>query len=444
MPDSIRKLTINEVVKNQLCNSCGACAAVCRYNSISFYETVGGHLFPEIDQATCTHCGICYDVCPGINLRDSLLRRMPDEPFIGDYINTYAGTALNKELFNNAQSGGVVSALLAYALESNQINGALTVYMQEGNPPRPITRIAKNLTELYHSQKSKYSPVPVLTELAQLKEFSGRIAVVGTSCQIHGLYNILDLYPGLQQKIAFSIGLICDRVMTCAAIDYLLYKANFLGKKSLLHFRDKAVSGFPGNVHVISELSSSVVMPAKTRIQIKPYLTPPRCRICFDKMNVFSDITVGDPHGIKDADRSHGESSVITRTKIGARLLKEASDQKAVTIRSVNYEQIIKGQGIIRKMREWHGFAKVWKELGKPFPEQYNHIKSPEEKKLVGLNGLRKNLQFSLHLDLFTSREALIKHVAKTVRKKKIKKVFLLPFKLFSITIKKSLELIGK
>jgi coenzyme F420 hydrogenase subunit beta len=356
---------ISTIAQAKLCNTCGACFGVCRANAIHYEETLGGYYLPMIDEKTCIACGLCLEVCPGIHFGVTLMSVMPENPFAGCALETFVGKATDKQIYDNSQSGGIVSALLLHALENGIITGAVTVTMVSGAPPRPVGKIVKTRKNILNAQKSKYCPVPVLGFLKELKNHDGSVAVVGTSCQIHGLKNVLDKKPKLQKKIAFTIGLVCDRVLTYNALDYLYGKAGNDNNKEpgILYFRDKSASGYPGDVHFCSISGKSVVMPAKIRMQIKDFFTPVRCRLCFDKMNVFSDITVGDPHGVNRVDRERGESMLVARTEIGLETVHSAKKAGVINVRPSDYVQILKGQGILR----------VEKEINCTFPCQFGY-----------------------------------------------------------------------
>jgi coenzyme F420 hydrogenase subunit beta len=108
---------------------------VCPNDAIHYAETKGGYLLPVVNETTCNNCGICHDVCPSIHFGETLVSSMPEDPFAGIAMDTFVGKATNKFLFNNSQSGGIVSALLVHALETGKISGAVTVAMQAGPPP---------------------------------------------------------------------------------------------------------------------------------------------------------------------------------------------------------------------------------------------------------------------------------------------------------------------
>ena len=423
-------ITLSDIINNKLCNTCGGCYGICPTQAIRFEETIGGYYLPVIDENLCTFCGLCVEICPGIGLSNFLLENLPDDPFAGKFLGAYVGRATNKRFFDNSQSGGIVSALLAHALRTGVINGAVTVYQKSGSPSRPMVQIAKNNQEIFQSQKSKYYPVPLLCFLRDLKQTDCPLAVVGTSCQIHGLRNILEKIPTLKTKIAFTIGLVCDRVLTYAALDFLLEKSG-LDRNNIerVHFRDKSVSGYPGDVHFLSNCGKSVVLPSSHRMRIKDFFTPARCRICFDKMNIYSDITVGDPHGLDGINRKLGESMFVVRTEVGRDVVQAAKDDAAIDIHPTQYDKVLKGQGMNQKRNQWRGYIDGWKISELEVPNFYNLVKqktiAPEN-----IKNFLRDLQYSFSLDESSSRESLIRQVNKILKRKQIVDTLLFPAQL--------------
>lgn len=435
----MNKQNISLVASSKLCSTCGGCYAVCPVRAIKYQETVGGYCLPVVDEETCNHCGLCWDVCPGIHFGETLASSMPDDPFVGAVQNAFVGKATAKKFFDNSQSGGIVSALLAHALETGIINSAVTVAMEKGNPPRPMVMISKSFQEIYYSQKSKYCPVPVLGFFRRLRENDAPIAIVAISCQIHGLYNILDKLPKLRNKIVFTIGLVCDRVLTYAALDCLIVKSAIKRDAPLgFHFRDKMPSGYPGDVHVFSDNGTAKIMPATARIQIKDYFTPARCRLCFDKMNVFSDITVGDPHGLSNVDRKRGASMLLVRTEKGMEVVDSAINSKDIDIRPVAYKEVLKGQKIEKKREQWRGYVEAWKETGRCLPDFYKQVQKYTPT-LINRNGYIADLDYSLKLDNFSSRGNLIAYVEKDLKRKKMLNRIFYPIRIGKLIVKKFL-----
>jgi coenzyme F420 hydrogenase subunit beta len=418
---------VSGVRLNHLCNACGGCQWVCPASAIRYNETVGGYLVPEIDEQSCNGCGLCLSICPGSGFGESLIAKIPDDPFVGVIEHSYVGKATDQNVHRSAQSGGAVTALLGSALLRDAISAAVTVTMVD--TLRPDVMLAYSIDELSASQKSKYCPVPILGFLDKIGNSSLPVAVVGLPCHLHGLSNILQLYPSLKPKIAFTIGLICDRVMTFAAIDYLIYKS---GEKKMnvaqLDFRSKIRSGYPGDVHVILKNGESVRMHRKIRTRIKNSFTPARCRICFDKLNIFADIVVGDPHGVSNFDQKGGESVVLARTPAGQELIEEAIRGKHFVARDVSLQQIIAGQGISSKRTDWHGYTRAWEELNLPLPN-YCKIVQKAAGPSPKLNPYSLSLERSLALDGFPDRDALITKVRHLIWFENFKRIVSLPMR---------------
>lgn len=429
---------IKNVVAQYLCNTCGACFAVCNRNAITYKETVGGYLFPEIDIDKCIDCGLCLKVCPGINFCNTLLNKIPSNQFIGNEIKSYIGRAKDNEIFENCQSGGVVSALLCYALDTNVVDAVVTVAMNYGNPPRATASLSRTVNEILSNTKSKYTPVPILKKLKELNENDKRIIIVGLPCHLHGLWNLYDLIPDFKKKIILTIGLFCDRNMTTTAIDYLVETADFkdANYKKII-FRDKQKVGYPGNVHIKTKDGKSKILSSKIRMQIKDYFTPARCRICFDKLNIFSDVSFGDPWGIADADKINGETVCVARTEKGLNFIKKATDY--IDVRKINYENIYKGQKIEIKLKEWTYFVKNWSSFNLKLPNycQKILININESLSKIQYYKIRKKLKWSLELDEFDTRESLLNCVKLKLFKKRIIKFLFIPYIIIRKVLKK-------
>lgn len=435
------KKDISIAVAEKQCTSCGACYAACNQVAISYKETIGGNLFPVIDKVKCNNCGICYNVCSGIHFGKTLKSLLPADPFIGSIKGVYVGKANDEVIYLNSQSGGIVTAMLSYLLETKQIEAAVVAVMKVDVPPRGDVILAKNREELIAAQKSKYTPIPILKIIKEIKGIKGKVAIVGLPCHIHGLHNLIDIYPVLKSKIFCKIGLICESIMTTTAIDFLANKANCNSENvSGIIFKDKKRYSYPGNVIVRSTTGEEIVVNAKNRLAIKNFFTPVRCIICFDRMNVFSDITVGDPHGISGIDRINGESLVICRSKIGEDLLASTNKVNSVTIRNVNLKEVLSGQNINKKREMWKNYCETWTNSFTLKPDFCSLIYLGQPNK----PSLKQPaiLQNSLLLDKFRTRNELLQYYKKRHIIHAVKMLF--SFKKILKICKRSIKIISR
>ena len=392
------KPNITAVTAQYLCNTCGACFAACRSGAIRYKESVGGYLFPVVDAAACSHCGICYQVCPGVGLGKTLCERIAQDPFVGDIKSCHVGRATDGEIYRNSQSGGLATALLHHLFACGQIDAAIVTVMEKSTPPRGGVRVVYQAENLKQAQKSKYSPTPLLMALRQLPPEVHRVGLVALPCQMHGLHNLQDLVPAYKNLFFFKIGLICDRTMTSSAIDYMGMLAAREPLTDLI-WRDKQKNSYPGNPVVFTESGRQIILKASQRMMIKDFFTPIRCRLCFDKLNIFADVTAGDPHGIKGVDRQGGESIALVRTKSGHQMILEAIRAEAISLREITAMEVIAGQRIDEKRRQWAGYMHAWADMGRT-PPRYPFVLPPSS----DIAQQKHWLQHGLQLDQFASR----------------------------------------
>jgi colanic acid/amylovoran biosynthesis protein len=295
---------------------------------------------------------------------------MGDDPFTGPVKQAFVGHCADPEVHTYGQSGGVVSGLLSYMLNEGIIDGAVVTRMNMTAPDgiTGVPHIVHDANELKTCAGSIYLPVPLWRILPEIRQFNGKLAVVGLACHLHALENIRKHLPELAQNIGFTIGLFCDRVLTFSAMHYLCRKAGVdRDNAQTFRFRDTARTGYPGDVSVVDKENEVHILPAKNRMAIKDQFTPTRCRLCFDKLNLFSDIAVGDAWGIEQQS-SQGLSSILVRTERGEQLIKQAAEGNVLCLQPIPPEKIAAGQKIDQKKQDWISFSMTWSESGGVLP----------------------------------------------------------------------------
>ncbi len=361
--------TVLSVVEENLCHGCGTCAAACPRGAIQMAETPAGFLVPRID-SDCTSCGLCLTTCPGAQFAERLLDGDAD-PFRGNVLGAWIARAVDERQFHDGQSAGVVTALLAHMMQSRACDGTLVVGpVDQSKRPRPF--VARSPEELGFAQGSKYCPCAVNAEVRE-PAFTklARPAVVGLSCHAHGLRLLSSspLCPFASKPIV--LGLICTGIYSFHMIDHLQRLArpeclddDFKG----LRFKDKAAYGWPGDVSVYSDRHVRIRVPARERTRARSAFLLPRCHLCFDRMNVLSDLAFGDPWGLRSDPE--GWTVVLTRTKAGHEIMTDALAAGAVVGEPVDPESVVAGQKIDSYHRpNWALSRRVWGQMGGVVPD---------------------------------------------------------------------------
>lgn len=115
------------VLETGRCVGCGACVTVCPFNYLE-YKAERPTLARE-----CKICGVCARVCPqyewtSAEIEKSIFsrERKPGESY-GIFRRLVAAQATNDSVLGISQDGGLVTALLLFALENGLIDSAIVL-----------------------------------------------------------------------------------------------------------------------------------------------------------------------------------------------------------------------------------------------------------------------------------------------------------------------------
>ena len=348
---------IKGIADNYLCSACGACTVVCPQDAISFDWTSVGRKYAVVNEKLCTRCGLCMKVCPSVDVLN-LYERYEDH-FVGKILDTYTGISANNDIFRNAQSGGLCTATVSYLFESGAIDAAVMCQMSAGLVPLVQAILITDPKQLAECQKSCYSPVDVLSAL-KLADGKRSVAIVGLPCHIEAATLMSEQFKSFS-NITYKLGLICDRTH-CRGMQDVLSSLGGNAKKRYLNWKKKDFT-FNGQYYDYKsspvvildekrEICKNGILSNESRFALKDMFTAPRCRVCYDKLNIHSDLVFGDPWGMTDIDWQRGESLLLARTGKGRALIEEMISHRKVLLRKRdNYEDVITGQHIDEKRK---------------------------------------------------------------------------------------------
>ena len=342
--------TIAQVVKDNLCTGCGTCIALCPQEAIKLaISEKKGIYIPEINEEKCNNCGTCYEVCPGrevdfeeLNLE--IFGKEPEDILIGNYINRYVGHSTDYDIRYNSSSGGLVTALLIFALEKGIIDGALVTRMKKDNPLEPEPFIARTGEEIIEASKSKYCPVPAniaLKEILNSKE-GEKFAVVGVPCQIQGIRKAEQINKKLKERIILHFGLFCHHGVNFIGTEFLLQKLG-IRKEDIAKF-DYRGQGWPGSMLIELKNGDRQSTPHYWTYPALYFFTPDRCMLCSDALAELADISFGDAWLPELYADKIGSSAIISRTKIGEQLLQRMRERNKVELKHISVKKVVESQ----------------------------------------------------------------------------------------------------
>ena len=141
---------------------------------------------------------------------------------LGNYKEALSARSTEKRIQDVSQDGGIVSALLCYALDEGIIEGAVVA----GTPDddwRPVPTVVTSSDEVIAAAGTKYSMSPTLSALKEATRQYGleKVGVVTTPCQTQGLRKA-QAYPFTRfvtEKIKLIIGIYCMENFPMASLD---------------------------------------------------------------------------------------------------------------------------------------------------------------------------------------------------------------------------------
>jgi coenzyme F420 hydrogenase subunit beta len=326
-----------EVIRKDRCVKCGTCVAVCPVDAIAIEEGA-----PKL-VGTCIACGMCYANCPEAIFNEEEIEnevfgrtRTKEEADLGVHTAIYAVRANDEEILNSCQDGGAVSALLTQFLSDGGDGVVVTGLEEKGSwVPKPV--VAGTKKEVLDSAGTKYTSSPTLVGVTSaVKEYKkGKIAVVGTPCQIRGLRMIEtgDLSEAnISGAVDLKVGLFCMEIFDQGSfMEYLENEGVDASKVDKFEIKSgKFIANQKGK-----EVYSVKLSKVKELVR-------PCCHECGDFSSEFSDISVGNV-GSPD-----GWSTVVVRTKRGEEALMSAEKSGLVEVKPI--EEGKAGLGLVTRL----------------------------------------------------------------------------------------------
>ncbi len=148
-----------EVVTSGLCTGCSACVISCPYDVLGYDDADGVyrpfHVDADGGPDNCTHgqkgCTLCTRACPRFrtwepDIENYLFGRpRTDDEVSGIARRTVLARASDLDVQGTGQDGGLVSALLIWALENDVIDAALVSGLEgDGSTWKAVPRVARS------------------------------------------------------------------------------------------------------------------------------------------------------------------------------------------------------------------------------------------------------------------------------------------------------------
>lgn len=253
------KELFSEVITSGLCTGCAGCVISCPHDVIGYDHEAGGykpfHIEDELGPTDCGHgqkgCTSCTRACPRFRswepqANEHLFDRdRADDEVAGIYSDILLTRASDDMVHRMGQDGGLVSALLIWALENDYIDGALTSYLEGGDAAtwKAIPGVATNREEVLAGAGSRYTYSANTLAMDEAKERGlKRLAMVGMSCQSSIAPVMWSRKIGkISKPIVFNIGLLCSKTFDDAIFEELFEAKYRIPKSEITKMNIKGV-----------------------------------------------------------------------------------------------------------------------------------------------------------------------------------------------------------
>ena len=371
----------DEVITSGLCTGCAGCVIACPHDVLGYDDTLGiykpFHLEAEDGPGGCGHgdrgCTSCTRACPRFRAWeteiDTFMFKRPraDNEVEGVSKDIILARATDKYVLDKGQDGGLVSAMLIFALEKGYIDGALVSYLEgDGSSWKAIPGVARTAEEVIAAAGSRYTYSANTMAYAEAIGMGlEKLALVGMSCQ-SSVPSVMSARKAGKpaRKFVLNIGLLCSKTFDDAIFEELFEAKYGLKKQDMVKMNIKGV------FQIWMKDGSYYEIDLKECHQ----WTRQGCKNCPDFAAEHSDIATG---GIgKDNDWT----LTIVRTELGEEVINRMIADGTIIARPAQEDEVamklLRTLSIVSR-RRWPEWADKSPSVGVPPPKKKVVVESP-------------------------------------------------------------------
>jgi coenzyme F420 hydrogenase subunit beta len=258
----------SEVVTSGLCTGCAGCVVACPHDVLGYDDREGPgperpserggykpfHLEEELGPADCGHgekgCTSCTRACPRFRGWETEIdthlfgrTRLPEE-VDGISKDIILARATDPKVHELGQDGGLVSAILIWALEHGYIDAALVSYLEgDGTSWKAVPGVATTPEEVLAAAGSRYTySANTMAYAEAVEKGAEKLALVGMSCQ-SSVPPVMTVRKAGKpaRRFVLNIGLLCSKTFDDAIFEELFEAKYGLRKQDMVKMNIKGV-----------------------------------------------------------------------------------------------------------------------------------------------------------------------------------------------------------
>ncbi|HUY84001.1 MAG TPA: Coenzyme F420 hydrogenase/dehydrogenase, beta subunit C-terminal domain, partial [Steroidobacteraceae bacterium] len=326
-------------VENGLCIGCGLCESLAGSARIEVAMTDGGRERPIVRSAPDPAALRTIDaVCPGLQVRGADRRRLPPgvavDPVWGPVARLGRCHARDPQVRFKAASGGVLSALAGFLLDSGRVELVLHVAASREAPMRSAAHVSFDRAQVIEGAGSRYGPAAALRGLCEILDGNRTFALIGKPCDVSAVRNLARSDQRVDERMRYALAFVCGGASTLGPSHDVLARFG-IAEGELREFRYRG-RGNPGPTALATadgrrfELTYDEMWSGDE----SSWQLQSRCKICPDAIGEAADLVAADawPGGSPPAGGDDGFNAVIVRTRAGSELFDAAVAAGALTV----------------------------------------------------------------------------------------------------------------
>lgn len=348
---------VASVLRADACSGCGVCTLLDTGLSMQLNEA--GYLRPtptgppaEQPDAVRTF----QRACPGREVVAQKPAGSDRHPLLGSYFGIWEAWAVDPEIRHRGSSGGALTAIQSWLLESGAVTQSATAAADPQRPARTVPVRIISREEALASAGSRYAPVGV----AALATSDPAHAVTAKPCEVSA---VRALTGGRIGETPLLLSFFCAGTPSQHATEQLVRDLGGPDPSKLtdLWYRGR---GWPGRfTAVFGDDSVSTDYDSSWGKALGP-TTQWRCKICPDGIGESADIAAADSwdsddRGYPTFGEQEGRSALLARTERGLEVILAAQEAGIIELRSLAPEQLAREQPLQTSRRQYLA-ARLW------------------------------------------------------------------------------------
>lgn len=330
------KHLFEEIVATEICCSCSACIVACPHKVLELQDFDPTQTDARSPFDNCYHgeegCSLCAMACPRLDPTvekiEALVHgegnRRDLDQVEGPYRYKTLARATETGYLDKGQDGGVVTAMLGWALDTGELDGAVVAAPSETVAWLDEPRLVRSSEELRASSGSRYTYCATPLGLKQAAEVKCKsIGVVGVSCESTAVRQIAA--AGIKRwtrNVKLVIGLMCTETF-----DYEAFVVGKLQNELGVDLDDVVKINVKGKVIVTLKDGTDINIPLK---ECRPFANE-WCHHCPDFAAEHADLSCG---GLG----MEGWTMILVRSEKGQDFLERAVAAGVVELRPAEEE----------------------------------------------------------------------------------------------------------